>query len=82
MPTQKDPTPDIDPMKRIAVVLFNVESAFKEARVAAAAKNQEKVYSNLEIAFELLNPLLSSLTILEESQKRTLVEKLLGAPQN
>lgn len=68
----------IDPMKRVAVVLFHVESAFKEAQAAAAAGDKDKLYSKLGLAFELLNPLVGSLTILEESQKRSLVEKLLG----
>lgn len=71
---------DIDPMKRVAVVLFHVESAFKEAQAAAADGDREKLYGKLGLAFELLNPLLGSLTILEESQKRSLVEKLLGTP--
>jgi hypothetical protein len=69
---------NIDPMKRVAVVLFHVESAFKEAQAAAAAGDRDKLYSKLGLAFELLNPLVGSLTILEESQKRSLVEKLLG----
>lgn len=70
---------NIDPMKRVATVLFHVESAFKEAQAAAAAGDKEKLYRDLGLAFELLNPLIGSLTILEESQKRSLVEKLLGA---
>lgn len=72
------PLANIDPMKRVAVVLFQVESAFKEAQWAAVSGDRDKLYAKLGLAFELLNPLVGSLTILEESQKRSLVEKLLG----
>lgn len=72
------PLANIDPMKRVAVILFHVESAFKEAQAAAADGDKDKLYRKLGFAFELLNPLVGSLSILEESQKRSLVEKLLG----
>lgn len=72
------PTLNIDPMKRIAVVLFHLESALKDARDAATSGDKDKLYRKLEGAFGLLNPLLASLTILEESQRRTLVERILG----
>lgn len=70
---------NIEPHKRIAVVLFHLESALKDARDAATEQKTDKLYKKLEVAFELMNPLLASLTILEESQRRSLVEKLLGS---
>lgn len=69
---------NIPPEKRVAVILFNIEGYMKEAREAAMAKDKDKLYSKLGTALELMNPLIASLEILEESQKRSLVEKLLG----
>jgi hypothetical protein len=74
------PPLNIDPHKRIAVVLFHLESAFKEARDAATGKNTPKLLRSLEAAFDLINPLLASLEILSEKEKRSLVERFLDTP--
>lgn len=69
---------NIEPHKRVEAVLFYLESAFKEARVLASEKNTPRLLEKLELAFGLINPLLASLEILTEAQKKSLVEKMLG----
>lgn len=76
------PPLNIDPHRRVAIVLFNIEIMFKEARDAASEKDTAKLIRKLETAFELINPLIASLDILSHNEKQSLVEKLRGTKDN
>lgn len=69
---------NIPPEKRIAGVIFYIEGFLAEARDAAMEKDKERLYQKLASAFELIDPLLGSLDILEASQRKSLAERLMG----
>lgn len=62
----------MDPRKRVVVCLASIRNAWDEAQQAAVLNDHAKMFRKIQLAFELLEPFVRSMEMLDAGQAKTL----------